>query len=47
MIVSTIAARNAQVCVTATDELDLASPVLAHLPVLRTSAGAVETLGAD
>jgi DNA replication and repair protein RecF len=47
MIVSTIAARNAQVCVTATDALDLASPVLAHLPVLRTSAGAVETLGAD
>ena len=47
MIVSTIAGRNAQVCVTATDELDLASPVLAHLPVLRTSAGAVETLGAD
>ena len=47
MIVATIAARNAQICVTATDESDLASPQLAHLPLLRTSAGAVETVGAD
>jgi DNA replication and repair protein RecF len=47
MIVAAIAAREAQVCVTATDESDLASPQLAHLPVLRTSAGAVETVGAD
>jgi DNA replication and repair protein RecF len=47
MIVATIAARNAQVCVTATDESDLASPQLSHLPVLRTSGGAVETVGAD
>lgn len=47
MIVTTIAARNAQVCVTATDESDLASPELAHLPVLRTSVGAVETVSAD
>jgi DNA replication and repair protein RecF len=47
MIVATIAARNAQVCVTATDESDLASPELAHLPVLRTSAGAVEIVVTD
>jgi DNA replication and repair protein RecF len=47
MIVATIAARNAQVCITATDESDLASSQLAHLPVLRTSVGAVETIGAD
>ena len=32
----------AQVCVTATDESDLASPQLAHLPVLRTSGGVVK-----
>jgi DNA replication and repair protein RecF len=44
MIVATIAARSAQVCVTATDESDLASSELAHLPVLRISAGAVETV---
>jgi len=47
MIVATIAARNAQVCVTATDESDLASPELAHLPLLRTGVGTVETVGAD
>jgi DNA replication and repair protein RecF len=47
MIVATIAARNAQVCVTATDESDLASSDLAHLPVLRTSAGAVEVVNAE
>jgi DNA replication and repair protein RecF len=46
MIVATIAAREAQVCVTATDEADLASPQLAHLPILRTSQGAVESVGA-
>jgi DNA replication and repair protein RecF len=42
MIVDTIAAREAQVCVTATDEADLASPRLAHLPVLLTRGGTVE-----
>ena len=42
MIVAAMAARKAQVCVTATDESDLASPELAHLPLLRTSTGAVE-----
>ena len=42
MIVAALAARNAQVCVTATDESDLASPELSHLPMLRTTGGAVE-----
>jgi DNA replication and repair protein RecF len=42
MIVTSIAARNAQVCVTATDESDLASPELAHIPLIRISGGAVE-----
>lgn len=45
-IVATLASRNAQICVTATDESDLGSPELAHLPVLRTGAGAVELLHA-
>ena len=47
MIVATIAAREAQVCVTATDESDLASPQLAHLPLLRTIGGVVEMVDAD
>jgi DNA replication and repair protein RecF len=42
MIVATLASRQAQICVTATDESDLASPELAHLPILRTTAGAVQ-----
>jgi DNA replication and repair protein RecF len=42
MIIASIAARQAQVCVTATDESDLASSELAHLPVIRTSGGSVE-----
>jgi recombinational DNA repair ATPase RecF len=42
MIVAALAARKAQICVTATDESDLASSELAHLPLLRTSNGAVE-----
>lgn len=46
MIVAALAARKAQICVTATDESDLASPELAHLPLLRTSTGAVEILDA-
>jgi len=43
MIVASIAARQAQVCVTATDESDLASPELAHIPLIRISEGAVGT----
>jgi DNA replication and repair protein RecF len=46
MIVAALAARTAQICVTATDESDLASSELAHLPLLRTSRGAVEILDA-
>ncbi len=42
-IVAALAAREAQICVTSTEESDLASPDLAHLPMLRTLAGAVET----
>ena len=42
MIVAALAARQAQICVTATDESDLASSELAHLPLLRTSKGAVQ-----
>jgi DNA replication and repair protein RecF len=41
MIVASIAARQAQVCVTATDESDLASPELAHIPLIRIGTGAV------
>jgi DNA replication and repair protein RecF len=47
MIVATIGAREAQVCVTATDESDLASTELAHLPVLRTNGGGVDLVDAD
>jgi DNA replication and repair protein RecF len=46
MIVAALAERKAQICVTATDESDLAAPELAHLPLLRTSTGAVEILHA-
>jgi DNA replication and repair protein RecF len=46
-IVATIAAREAQVCVTATDESDLASSELSHLPVLRTRAGRVASVDTD
>ena len=46
-IIATIAARNAQVCVTATDESDLASSELSHLPVLRTGAGKVASVDVD
>ena len=42
MIVTALADRSAQICVTATDEADLGSPELAHLPALRTGAGTVE-----
>lgn len=42
MIIAALAARKAQICVTATDESDLASSELAHLPLFRTSSGAVE-----
>jgi DNA replication and repair protein RecF len=42
MIIASIAGRQAQVCVTATDESDLASSELSHLPMIHTSGGAVE-----
>ena len=41
MIVASIATRQAQVCVTATDESDLASSQLEHLPVIRTGGDAL------
>jgi DNA replication and repair protein RecF len=47
MIVAVLAARKAQVCVTATDESDLASPELAHLPIMRTSKGGAEMRNAS
>jgi DNA replication and repair protein RecF len=47
MIIASIAARQAQVCVTATDESDLASTELSHIPVIRTSGGAVKKGDAD
>jgi DNA replication and repair protein RecF len=47
MIVASIAARQAQVCVTATDESDLAASELAHLPLVRTSGGEVAQGGSD
>jgi hypothetical protein len=42
--VSILASREAQVCVTATDEADLAGTELAHLPLLRTRPGGVERI---
>jgi DNA replication and repair protein RecF len=39
MIVASIATRQVQVCVTATDESDLASSQLGHLSVIRTEGG--------
>jgi DNA replication and repair protein RecF len=41
-IVAALASRSAQICVTATDEADLDSEELEHLPVLHTGAGTVE-----
>jgi DNA replication and repair protein RecF len=46
MVVVALAAGTTQVCVTATDESDLASPDLVHLPLVRTSPGSVELLDA-
>jgi len=46
-IVTALAYRKAQICVTATDESDLESSALAHLPLLRTNTGAVEILDAS
>jgi DNA replication and repair protein RecF len=43
MIVASIAARQAQVCVTATDESDLAASELAHIPLIRIREGVVGT----
>jgi DNA replication and repair protein RecF len=47
MIVASIGARRTQVCVTATDESDLASSELAHLPLIRISGGAAGQGKAD
>jgi DNA replication and repair protein RecF len=47
MIIASIAARQAQVCVTATDESDLASTELSHLPLIRTSGGAVKKVDVE
>jgi DNA replication and repair protein RecF len=41
-IVAALAARSAQICVTATDEADLSSQELEHLPVLHTGSGTIE-----
>jgi DNA replication and repair protein RecF len=42
-VVSMLASRDAQICVTATEVEDLASPRLRHLPLWRSQRGAVET----
>jgi DNA replication and repair protein RecF len=47
MIVASIATRRTQVCVTATDETDLAASELAHIPMIRTIGGAVAQGDAD
>lgn len=44
-IVAMLASRRAQVCVTSTDDADLAGTDLAHLPLLRTRPGEVEGSG--
>jgi DNA replication and repair protein RecF len=41
-VVAMLAAREAQICVTATDAADLGATELAHLPMLRTDRGKVE-----
>lgn len=41
-VVDMLAAHEAQICVTATDVADLGAPELAHLPLLRTTAGGIE-----
>ena len=40
-LVNLLSARDAQICVTSTDDRDLASPGLSHLPRLRVADGAV------
>ena len=45
-IIDALAYRNAQICVTATDESDLQSLEIAHLPILRTAAGTVNAVPA-
>lgn len=44
-IIAVLAARNAQICVTAAEEDDLGSPELAHLPLFRIRAGTIEQPG--
>ena len=46
-IVVALADRSAQICVTTTDEADLGSRELSHLPVLRTVAGTVELVRSE
>lgn len=41
-VVELLAARSAQICVTATDLADLEAPELAHLPILRVADGTIE-----
>jgi DNA replication and repair protein RecF len=43
-IVDALACRSAQICVTATDEADLGSQKLAHLPILQSQGGTVEVV---
>ncbi len=45
-VVATLAARQAQICVTATDGEDLEVGDLAHLPILRVSGGSIECVNA-
>ncbi len=42
-VVAMIATRHAQICVTATDESDIGSSELGHLPILRTNHGTVRS----
>jgi DNA replication and repair protein RecF len=44
-VIGMLSGRNAQICVTSTDVADLGSVDLAHLPILRASAGTIEPLG--
>jgi DNA replication and repair protein RecF len=43
-VIGMLSGRSAQICVTSTDVADLGSADLAHLPILRASAGTIEPL---
>jgi DNA replication and repair protein RecF len=43
-LIATLAARESQICITATDESDLGSTHLAHLPMLRTCSGSIRAV---